>query len=60
MFKSGFNKIAAMVSPIVPKSLGSMTGKPAQNIFGRPIRQFGKMTKTRPLVPLSSLKDGMR
>lgn len=57
MFTSGFEKTAN--AALVPKTLGSMTGAPAMNTFGRPVRKFGQPGR-QALVGLSRLRDGLR
>ena len=63
MFTKGFDKIAFTMGALrasrglstartAPKSLGAMTGKPAQNVFGNPVRNFGASGRPRPLQPL--------
>lgn len=58
MFTRGFEKTAT-ISPTVPKTLNQMTGHPAMNTFGRPVRNFAKPGR-QALVGLSRLRDGLR
>ena len=71
MFTKGFNKVAFSMGAAksarglstartAPKSLGAMTGKPAQNVFGNPVRNFGASGRPRSLMPMSGLRDGLR
>jgi hypothetical protein len=59
MFTRGFQKIAAGTATIVPKNLNAMTGAPAMEIFGRPVRRFARGGR-KALVALSRLRDGLR
>lgn len=58
MFTGGFEKVAA-VADIVPRDLRQLTGSTAADIFGRPLRRFGRMGRPRPLVSLSRIRDGL-
>jgi hypothetical protein len=58
MFKKGFEKIA-LAPAGVTKNLQTLTGKPAQSTFGRPIRRFASHGR-QALVGLTRLNDGLR
>jgi len=45
---------------IVPRQLQNMTGARATEIFGKPIRRFASVSRLRPLLPFSRLRDGIR
>lgn len=45
---------------IVPRQLQNLTGARATEIFGKPVRRFGAVSRLRPLVPFSRLRDGLR
>ena len=60
MFSKGFEKISGIFGKgIVPSSLRQTSGFKAQETFGNPISNFGKMHK-KGIVPISRLRDGLK